>query len=406
MGNKNSNKSINHEEVDVIFKVNEPKQEIKEEAYKIERQILENSGLEMDKQVYVEDVYIDFYGVNYLHTLRCGRPEDKIEKNIVIIHGYQGSSITFYKLFKHLYPKYNVFCPDILGMALSSRPEVDFNSTREWIAFFIGSLEKWRIRLNLDKLHLVGHSLGGYFASLYAMEYPEYIEKLTLLSPAGITDMDKGGSVHEYMPFGKKIGFNMLGSIWGLKLTMQQFYDNGLIKLIMKSSLRKRYEVSKQESELLAKLTELAFSYPKDLDKAIYYIFRNPIPRVQMPLEDRLYEEVKDFKVDFYFGENDWMDRAGSIRLCERDKERFKFYTVSKYGHNFNLENAEELAKLLLEKDENTKEKIIEEFRKKENEMPMIEMEDVIVSKEECHLEGTDISEKIQLEKENSTCDL
>jgi abhydrolase domain-containing protein 5 len=364
----------------VVF---DAKPEIKEEAYKIERQILENSGLQLDKEVWIDDVYIDYYGKNYLHTIRCGRPEDKIEKNLVIIHGYQGSSITFYKLFKHLYPKYNIFCPDIIGMALSSRPVVNFDTTEKWLEFFVESFEKWRQNLGIEKMHLVGHSLGGYFSALYSLSHPEIIEKLTLLSPAGITDTKKGGNVHEYMPFGKKLGFHLLGPFWSLKWTMQgMFQDNGLSKLIMKSSLRKRYEVSKEENELLARLTELSLRYPTDLDKSIYFIFKNPIPKVKVPLEDKLYEGVKSFKVDFYFGENDWMDRAGSMRLCNQDNERFKFYTVSKYGHNFNLENAEELAMLLLENDEKNKEKIIEDFRKKEDEqMNMIETEDLIIQK-------------------------
>lgn len=382
MGNKNQSININSQEINSHeeFKVNEPKQEIKDEAYRIERSILEKSGLILDKEIWVEDVNINFYGNNYLHTLRCGRPEDKTQKNMIFIHGYQGSSITFYKLFKHLYKDYNVYCPDIIGMALSSRPAVNFKSTEEWIGFFTGSFEKFRQKLNIDKFHLVGHSLGGYIASLYALSYPEHVEKLTLLSPAGITDLSKGGSVHEYMPLGKKMGFNMLGSVWGMRLTLQDMYLNGLTRLIMKGSLRKRYEVSEEENELFAKMTELAYQYPTDLDKAIYYIFKHPIPNVHYPLEEKLLESEKSFKVDIIFGEHDWMDRAGSMRLCSKDRERFKLYTISKYGHNFNLENAEELALLILENDCNPKEKIIDKFRNiNDNQNPMIEMEDVLI---------------------------
>jgi hypothetical protein len=88
--------------------------------------------------------------------------------------------------------------------------------------------------------------------------------------------------------------------------------------------------------------------YPKDLDTAIYYIFRNPIPTVKVPLEDRLFEEIKTFSVDIYFGEQDWMDQIGSVRLCQKDNQRFKMFMVSNSGHNFNLEQSEELAGYLL----------------------------------------------------------
>lgn len=35
---------------------------------------------------------------------------------------------------------------------------------------------------------LFGHSLGGYFATCYALKYPQRVEKLILVSPAGIAE--------------------------------------------------------------------------------------------------------------------------------------------------------------------------------------------------------------------------
>jgi pimeloyl-ACP methyl ester carboxylesterase len=35
---------------------------------------------------------------------------------------------------------------------------------------------------------MVGHSFGGYLAACYCEKYPEKIEHLTLLSPAGTAD--------------------------------------------------------------------------------------------------------------------------------------------------------------------------------------------------------------------------
>jgi abhydrolase domain-containing protein 5 len=345
MGNNQAKNKTEEEKYEVL----EPSKEVREKAYKLEREILGKSGLKLDEEVWVDDIQIDHFGLNYLHTLRCGRPEHEIQDHMIIIHGYQGSSITFYKLFQHLYPKYNIYCPDIIGMALSSRPKVNFKTTQEWLNFFVDSFEKMREVLKIDKFHLIGHSLGGYFSGLYALKYPHRVIKLTLLSPAGITDISKGGSINERMPFGKKVGFFMLGLVWGMKLTMQDTYLNPMTRITMRQPLRKRYMVDKEENELLAQLTECAFEYPQDVDKAIYYIFKNPIPNVHSPLEDRLFEEVKDFKVDIYFGESDWMDQAGSVRLCQKDSKRFKMFTISQSGHNFNLENPEELSKHLLE---------------------------------------------------------
>ena len=40
--------------------------------------------------------------------------------------------------------------------------------------------------MGLEKLVLVGHSLGGYLASAYTVRYPENVSSLILVSPAGI----------------------------------------------------------------------------------------------------------------------------------------------------------------------------------------------------------------------------
>lgn len=48
----------------------------------------------------------------------------------------------------------------------------------------INDLELLRKELNLEKMTIVGHSMGSVLASAYASKYPQHIEKLILLSPA------------------------------------------------------------------------------------------------------------------------------------------------------------------------------------------------------------------------------
>jgi esterase/lipase len=56
--------------------------------------------------------------------------------------------------------------------------------------FFVESLEEWRKVHQLDKITLAGHSLGGYLSLAYAEKYPQHIDRLILLSPAGIPNDD------------------------------------------------------------------------------------------------------------------------------------------------------------------------------------------------------------------------
>lgn len=39
-----------------------------------------------------------------------------------------------------------------------------------------------------SKFYLAGHSLGGYVSAVYAMQFPEDLIKLILLSPVGLPE--------------------------------------------------------------------------------------------------------------------------------------------------------------------------------------------------------------------------
>ena len=52
--------------------------------------------------------------------------------------------------------------------------------------FFLDALEEWRIKQGLERMTLVGHSLGAYLATAYALRHPERVKKLVLLSSAGV----------------------------------------------------------------------------------------------------------------------------------------------------------------------------------------------------------------------------
>jgi pimeloyl-ACP methyl ester carboxylesterase len=38
--------------------------------------------------------------------------------------------------------------------------------------FFTDSLDEWREKMGIEKMTLIGHSLGGYIVAAYALKYP------------------------------------------------------------------------------------------------------------------------------------------------------------------------------------------------------------------------------------------
>ncbi len=63
----------------------------------------------------------------------------------------------------------------------------------------LADIERIRKILGEDKITLMGHSFGGFLATLYAIEFPERVEALVLVSPADVVRINResGGSLFE-----------------------------------------------------------------------------------------------------------------------------------------------------------------------------------------------------------------
>ncbi|KPI34828.1 putative cardiolipin-specific deacylase, mitochondrial [Cyphellophora attinorum] len=131
-----------------------------------------------------------------LNEFSVEHPGEKADENLVIIHGYGAGLGFFYKNFEALSrPKgWQLYALDMLGMGRSSRPpfrikakgkQQQITEAEDW---FIDSLEEWRVKRKIDKMTLVGHSMGGYMAVCYALKYPGHLNKLILASPVGIPE--------------------------------------------------------------------------------------------------------------------------------------------------------------------------------------------------------------------------
>jgi pimeloyl-ACP methyl ester carboxylesterase len=170
-------------------------------AHELEESLLKHSGLVLYEQLHIFDVKIDFGGENYIHTTRCG---DSNKENLILLHGYGGSGVLYFKALKHLAVGYKTFCLDLLGMGLSSRPKFSCSTPEEAIEFFVESLECWRIAMGIEEFYLGGHSFGGYVACHYAHKYGNRVKSLFLNSPLGVTKPMDDKPIEDFQ---KKMGF-------------------------------------------------------------------------------------------------------------------------------------------------------------------------------------------------------
>lgn len=131
--------------------------------------------------------YEGLHANSHIWTYEFGKKDKPV---LVLIHGYFSSSLTFYKLFKHLSENFHVYAIDLLGMGRSARPKTHIKSSEHLELFYVNSIEKWREAAGVKSFSLVGYCFGGYIASKYSLHFPEYIENLVMLSPFGVEKSD------------------------------------------------------------------------------------------------------------------------------------------------------------------------------------------------------------------------
>ena len=323
----------------------EPPQRLREQAKVYETQLMELYGITNGQDMIYEDVSIDEKKDFYIHTLRSKNISPE-KPNFIFIHGYLGNSTNFMGVAPFILKDYNVYIPDTIGMALSSRPQVKFTSSTQCTDFFIDTIEKWRKALGISKFYICGHSLGGFFVGSYVLKYPKDVLKVLLLSPAGITKSRSCCEIHKQSGYISGCLLRCLSKLRCLEPRVQQLYNCSCLTWLVKIVFRHRFSVPKQISELNAKLTEIAMEYPSDLDRCMWYIFTDPFPQAAQPLEERL---LKESTLDFVicFGATDYIDKAGSFRLMNKNKERFVVKIIEGYGHNYEIEKPKEVADVI-----------------------------------------------------------
>lgn len=111
------------------------------------------------------------------HLITCG---DKKETTILFIHGNASSSVFWKNMVKALPDSLYCIAPDLRGFGNTEDALIDATRGMRDFADDIIALLK---ALDIDKCHVVGHSMGGSVIYSLVAYYPEYFSSVTLVNP-------------------------------------------------------------------------------------------------------------------------------------------------------------------------------------------------------------------------------
>ncbi|KAH8106284.1 alpha/beta-hydrolase [Cristinia sonorae] len=335
---------------------------------------------------------------HYINTfaIQPTKPSDSAPPPAVLLHGYGAGLGFFYQNFPALgrwagNRGTSVYALDWLGMGRSARVPFRVKAKREDIsarvaeaeAFFVDSLEDWRAKMGLEKMTLVGHSLGGYLSTVYALKYPSRVNKLILLSPAGVPRGPEEEYSREIMD-AQTTGASSSDSAEPASRSKVEAMKEGQRKEIRKESkARKVFTYLWEEGfspfqvvrsslfwgpMLVGKYSSRRFiglsaEDTKDMHEYILNItlakgsgeycishLLAPGAFARRPIVDRI--NALKIPVTFVYGDNDWMDPEGGSQSVENMRQagngQGRMYIVPHAGHHLYLDNPKATNDLLI----------------------------------------------------------
>jgi pimeloyl-ACP methyl ester carboxylesterase len=100
---------------------------------------------------------------------------------LLLIHGIGDSSDSWRTVIDELAHDHTVLAPDLLGHGRSEKPRADYS-----VAAYANGMRDLMSVLGIDRVTVVGHSLGGGVAAQFAYQFPERCERLVLVGSGGV----------------------------------------------------------------------------------------------------------------------------------------------------------------------------------------------------------------------------
>ena len=103
---------------------------------------------------------------------------------VVIFHGNNFAGVYFGAIIDALRKEgFRVIVPDQIGYGRSSKPIIPY-SLNDMARNTRAILQS----LKIDRVMLIGHSMGGMLATRFTTQYPAMVERLVVYNPIGLTD--------------------------------------------------------------------------------------------------------------------------------------------------------------------------------------------------------------------------
>lgn len=155
-----------------------------------------------------------------LHYLTCGEGEP-----LVLLHGRGGAAAEFTPILAPLAAQRRVIALDLPGWGLSDKPIFTGRTAHDALRIWTDGALALLDHLGLERVDLLGHSMGGFTALGLALEHPERVRRLLLADSGGL---------------GREIAFDVRLFFWLAPERLYPRLGRGFMARIMAEEARQR----------------------------------------------------------------------------------------------------------------------------------------------------------------------
>lgn len=263
---------------------------------------------------------------------------------IVLLHGF-GAGVCFWILnLDALAADRPVYAFDLLGYGKSSRAKFS-KDAKEIEEQYVESIEKWRQKMNIEKMIILGHSFGGFLSSSYAIKYPERVEHLILGDPWGFTPTP---DLKQYSLWDRSMirATGVISPLWIVRAA------GPLGPVILR----------KGRPDIVEKYENVVEKHDRTIAKYVYHCntkattgehaFRNLLDvgaYPKRPMGDRILKELSDdIPVTIIFAAESWIDNSYGP-VIQAGRPGYTHIENIDAGHQLFSDNADEFNRIVLD---------------------------------------------------------
>lgn len=204
----------------------------------------------------------------------------------------------------------------------------------------VESVEEWRQQMGLDKVVLLGHSMGGFIASAYAHRYPQHIQHLVLADPWGFPEKpaeEKQRAIPTWIraiatimsPFNPLAGLRVAGP-WGPRLVGR-----------MRPDLVRKFSSLHEEDIVIQYIYHCNAQNPSG--ETAFKNMTLPYGWAKFPMVSRMEDIPAQVPMTMIYGSRSWIDNSTGYEIKYIRKDSYVDVQVIKgAGHHIYADKAEE----------------------------------------------------------------